>query len=149
MGLDPQKALAKRDEARDMQNRIGIQIVELNPIRKKKAVKKGMRRKRETSEDEGKEDYPEAWWRLGDYFRTGGEALRRIVLENADLLGVGQFLFPNLGLDPVADDRGVGVRGLGLLSGGAGGGTGRGRASLAHGSGAQRKLCGNGDEREL
>jgi hypothetical protein len=58
MGFDPQKALAKRDETRDMQNRIGIQTMELNPIRKEKAAKKGVRRKRESSEDKGKEDYP-------------------------------------------------------------------------------------------
>jgi hypothetical protein len=88
MGFDPQKALPKLDETLDMQNRIGIQIMELNPIRKEKAAKKGVRRKRETSEDEGKEDYPEAWRRPGDDFRTDDEALRRIILENTDLLGV-------------------------------------------------------------
>jgi hypothetical protein len=87
MGFDPQKTLAKHDKTCDMQNRIGIQIMELNPIRKEKAAKKRMRRKREASEDEGEEDYPKAWRRPGDDFRTGDEALRRIILENADLLG--------------------------------------------------------------
>jgi hypothetical protein len=30
--LDPQEALAERDEARDMKNGVWIQVVELNPI---------------------------------------------------------------------------------------------------------------------
>jgi hypothetical protein len=38
-----------------------------------------------------------------------------------DLLGGGHLLVPCLGLHPVADDGGVGVRGLGLLGSGAGG----------------------------
>jgi hypothetical protein len=88
MGFDPQKALAERDETRNMQNCIGIQIMELNPVRKEKAANKRVRRKRESSEDEGKEEYPEAWQRPGDNFWTGDEGLHRIILENADLLGV-------------------------------------------------------------
>jgi hypothetical protein len=73
MGFDPQKTLAKRDEICNMQNCIGIQIMELNPIHKKKATKKGVRRKRESSEDEGKEDYPKAWRRPG---MISGPAMR-------------------------------------------------------------------------
>jgi hypothetical protein len=57
-------------------------------------------------------------------------------------------LSPILGLDPITDDGGIGVRGLGPLSSGAGGGAGRGRASFAHSGSAQQELCGNGDERE-
>jgi hypothetical protein len=60
MGLDPQKALTERDETCNMQNRIRIQIMELNPIRKKKAAKKRVRGKRKSSEDESKKDYPKA-----------------------------------------------------------------------------------------
>jgi hypothetical protein len=147
MGFDPQKSLTEHDETRNMQNHIGIQIKELNPIRKEKAAKKRVRGKRKSSEDEGKEDYSEAWGRPGDDLWTGDEGLRRIILENADLLDVRQLLVPNLGLDPIIDDGGVGVRGLGPLSSGAGGGAGRGRASFAHSGGAQQELCGNGDER--
>jgi hypothetical protein len=88
MGFDPQKALTEHDETCNMQNCIGIQIMELNPIRKQKAAKKRVRRKRESSEDEGKEDYPEAWRWPGDDFWTGDEGLHRIILENADLHGV-------------------------------------------------------------
>jgi hypothetical protein len=46
VGFDPQEAFTKRDETRNVQNRIGIQIMELNPVRKEKAVKEGMRGKR-------------------------------------------------------------------------------------------------------
>jgi hypothetical protein len=38
MGFDPQKAFTERDEIRNVQNRIGIQIMELNPIREEKAA---------------------------------------------------------------------------------------------------------------
>jgi hypothetical protein len=46
VGFDPQEALAQRDEACDVQNRIGIQIMELNPIHEEKPAKEGMRGKR-------------------------------------------------------------------------------------------------------
>jgi hypothetical protein len=46
MGLDPQEALAKRNEARKMQNRIGIQVIELNPVSIEKAAKERVRGKR-------------------------------------------------------------------------------------------------------
>jgi hypothetical protein len=71
--------------------------MKLNPIREKKAMKKRVRGKRQPSEHEGKKNYPEAWRRTGDDFRTDDERLRQIILENADLLGVGQFLVSNLG----------------------------------------------------
>jgi hypothetical protein len=32
MGFDPQKALTKRDETRNVQNCVGIQVMELNPV---------------------------------------------------------------------------------------------------------------------
>jgi hypothetical protein len=80
MGLDLQKALTERDKTHNMQNRIGIQIMKLNPIRKEKAAKKRVRRKRKSSEGESKKDYPKAWGRPGDDLWTGGEGLRRIIL---------------------------------------------------------------------
>jgi hypothetical protein len=143
MRLDPQKTLIERDKTRKVQNRIAIQIMKLNPICEEKATKKRVWGKRQSSEHEGKKNYPKAWRRPRDDFWTGDKRLRRIVLENADLLGVRELLVPNLGLDLVADDGGVGVHGLGPLSGGAGGGAGCSRASLA-----QQELYGNGDERE-
>jgi hypothetical protein len=45
VGLNPQEALTKHDEARDMENGVGIQVVELNPIRKQKAAEKRMKGK--------------------------------------------------------------------------------------------------------
>jgi hypothetical protein len=61
--------------------------MELNPVRKEKAAKKRMRRKRKSPEEEGEKDYPEAWGRLGDDLWTGGEGFRRIILQNANFLG--------------------------------------------------------------
>jgi hypothetical protein len=80
MGLDPQKALTEHDETRNVQNNIGIQIMELNPIRKEKVAKKRVRGKRKSSEDDSKKDYPEAWGRSRDDLWTGGEGLRQIIL---------------------------------------------------------------------
>jgi hypothetical protein len=40
----------------------------------------------------------------------------------------------------MANDGGVSISSLGFLRGGAGGGSGRGGASLAHGLGAQQQL---------
>jgi hypothetical protein len=56
-----------------MQNRIRIQIMELNPICKKKAAKKRVRGKRKSSEDESKKDYPEAW---GGWGMISGPVMR-------------------------------------------------------------------------
>jgi hypothetical protein len=46
MGLDPQKAFTERDKTRNVQNSIGIQIMELNPVREKEPTKKRVRGKR-------------------------------------------------------------------------------------------------------
>jgi hypothetical protein len=46
MGFNPQETFTERDKTRNMQNRIGIQIMELNPIREKKSAKKRVRGKR-------------------------------------------------------------------------------------------------------
>jgi hypothetical protein len=46
MGLDPQEAFIERDKTRNVKNRIGIQIMELNPIREKEPAKKRVRGKR-------------------------------------------------------------------------------------------------------
>jgi hypothetical protein len=99
-----------------------------------------VRGKQKSSEDEGKKDYPEAWERPVNDLWTSDEGLHRIILENADLLGVRQLLVPDLGLDPITNDGGVGVRGLGPLSSGTGGSAGRDRASFAHNGGAQQEL---------
>jgi hypothetical protein len=45
VGLNPQEALAKRDEARDVKNGVGIQVMKLNPICKHKTAKERMRGK--------------------------------------------------------------------------------------------------------
>jgi hypothetical protein len=81
VGLDPQKTLAEYDEARDVQNGVGIQIVKLNPVSKKGTSEERMRGKREPPEKECKEKYPESWRWPGYDLRTGGENFRRVVLQ--------------------------------------------------------------------
>jgi hypothetical protein len=140
VGFDPEEALTERDETRNVENSVGVQIVELNPVSKEKTSEERMRGKRKPSKEKSEKDYPEACRWPGYDFRTGGENLRWIVLQEADLLSSRQFLVTDLGLDPVPNNGLVRIGGLGLFCGGTAGGTGRGRVSLAHGGGAQREL---------
>jgi hypothetical protein len=103
-------------------------------------VEERMRGKRQTPQQKGDKYYPESRGRPGNDLRAGGERFRRRVLQQAHLLGLGQLLVLGLGLNPTADDGGVGVSSLGSLGGGAGGSTGRGGTSLAHGLSARQEL---------
>jgi hypothetical protein len=88
VGLDPQEAFTQRDEAHNVKNRVGIQIVDLHPICEEKPVKEGMRGKRESPQQESHENYPESRGRPGTNIGTGGERFRRSVLEKSHLLGL-------------------------------------------------------------
>jgi hypothetical protein len=46
MGLDPQESFIEHDKTRNVQNRLGIHIMKLNPIRKKESAKKRLWGKR-------------------------------------------------------------------------------------------------------
>jgi hypothetical protein len=127
-----------------MENGVGIQVVELNPICKQKAAKKRMEGKRESPEKECEEKYPKSWRWPGYDLRTGGENFRRVVLQQANLLGARQLPIANLGLDPIPNIGRVSVGSLDLLHGG----TDRSRASLAYNGGAQQELCGREGRRD-
>jgi hypothetical protein len=45
VGFDPQETFIECDKTRNVQNHIGIQIMELNPIREEEATKKRVRGK--------------------------------------------------------------------------------------------------------
>jgi hypothetical protein len=45
VGLDPHETFTKRDEARNVKNGVGIQIMKLNPVCKQKTTKERMRGK--------------------------------------------------------------------------------------------------------
>jgi hypothetical protein len=138
VGFDPQETFTKRDKTRNVKNRIGIQIMELNPVNEKETTEERMWGKRQTPQQESDENYPESKWWPGNDLRTGGERFHQRVLQKAHLLGLGKFLAPGLGLDPTANGGTFGVGGLGFL--GSGSGAGGGRASLAHGLRAQQSL---------
>jgi hypothetical protein len=140
MGFNPQEAFTERDGARNVKDSVGIQIMELNPISKEKTADERIWGKRQTPQQEGDENYPESRRRPGNDLRAGGERLRQRVLQEAHLLGLGQLLVPDLGLDPAANDGAVGIGRLALLGGGAGGGACGGGAPLPHGHGAQQEL---------
>jgi hypothetical protein len=126
VGFDPEEALTERDETRNVENSIGIQIIELNPVSKQKTSEERMRGKRKSSKEKSEKDYPEARRWPGYDFRTGGENLHRIVLQEADLLGARQLPVADLGLDPVPNNGLVHIGGLGFFCGSTAGGTGRG-----------------------
>jgi hypothetical protein len=144
MGLDPQKTLTECHEACDVQNGVGIQIVKLNPVSKMETLEERMQGKREPLEKECEEKYPESWRWPGYDLRTSGENFRRIIFQQADLLGTRQLSVSTLGLDPIPNSGRVSVGGLGLLHGGTASGTGRDRAPLAHDDGAQQELHASG-----
>jgi hypothetical protein len=60
--------------------------VKLNPICEEKATKERMRGGAKVLGEEMQE-YPEARGWSGNIFRAGGESLRWIILQDADLLG--------------------------------------------------------------
>jgi hypothetical protein len=45
VGFDPRETLAERDETREMENCVGVQVMKLNPIDIKKATEERMRGK--------------------------------------------------------------------------------------------------------
>jgi hypothetical protein len=77
VGFDPQEAFAERDKTRNVKDGIGIQVVELNPVGKKKATEERMRGKGQSPQQKGNEDYPESRRRSGNNLRAGGERIRR------------------------------------------------------------------------
>jgi hypothetical protein len=46
MGFNPQEAFTEHDEARNVKDSVGIQIMELNPISEKETAEERMRGKR-------------------------------------------------------------------------------------------------------
>jgi hypothetical protein len=140
VGFDPQEAFTERDKARNVKDRIGIQVMELNPVSKEKTAEERMQGKRQTPQQEGNEDYPESRRRPGNDLRASGKQLRRHVLQESHLLSLGQFLVPDLGLNPAANGRAVGISHLGFLGGDTGSGTSGGGAPLAHGLRAHHGL---------
>jgi hypothetical protein len=138
MGFDPQETLTQRDETCYVQDGVGIQIMELNPIGKKKAAEELMQRKREAAEDKCKKKYPESHRWHGNDFWPADADFRGVVLQNAALHNLMHVLIQELGVALVAHGGRIRIssfRGfLGLLRGtrcSAGGG----RSSLAHGGG--------------
>jgi hypothetical protein len=89
VGFNPQEAFTERDKARNVEDCVGIQIMELNPVSEKEATEERMRRQRQTPQQKGDKNYPESRERPGDDLRAGGERFRRRVLQKAHPLGLG------------------------------------------------------------
>jgi hypothetical protein len=60
VGLDTEEALTEHDETRNVENDVGIQIVELNPVSKEETSLERMRGERKPSKEKSKKDYPKA-----------------------------------------------------------------------------------------
>jgi hypothetical protein len=137
VGFDPQKTFTERNKTHNVQDGVEIQIMKLNPIGEEKPAEERMRGKRKPPDEKSKEKYLEARGWSGNDLRSDDENFRRIILQDADFLGALHFLLQEFGLDLVAHGGRVGIRGLGFLHGGAGGGTDGCRTPLAHGDAAQ------------
>jgi hypothetical protein len=85
VGFNPQETFTKHDEAHYVQDGVGIQIMELNLIGKKKTTEEFMRRKREPVKCECKKKYPEPRRWPGNDFRPADADLRGVILQNASL----------------------------------------------------------------
>jgi hypothetical protein len=68
MGFNPQETFTQHDEACYVQDSVGIQIMEMNPISKEEPAEEWMWGKRKHSEKKSKEDYPESSGRPRDDF---------------------------------------------------------------------------------
>jgi hypothetical protein len=85
VGFDPQETLTQHDETCYVQDGVGIQIMELNPVGKKKTTVEFMRREREPAEDKCKKKYLESrGWPRND-FRPADVDFRGVVLQNSCL----------------------------------------------------------------
>jgi hypothetical protein len=135
VGLDSKEAFTEHDETRNVENSVGIQIMELNPICKEETPEERMRRKQKPSKEKCEKNYLETRRWTGNDFRAGGKNRRWVILQEADFLGIRQLLVTDLGLDPVPNDGLVCISGLGFFHGGTTGGIGRSRVPLAHGGG--------------
>jgi hypothetical protein len=65
VGLDTEEALTEHDETCNVENGVGIQIVELNPVSKEETLEERLRGEQKPSEEKSKKDYPEAHRWLG------------------------------------------------------------------------------------
>jgi hypothetical protein len=90
MGLDPEKRFAKHNEAGNVQNRVGRELVKLHAINKEKPTKKFMGRERKFTQEKCKEHHPIAARGLGDALGAGEDDL--IPFDEEYLfLGLGQI----------------------------------------------------------
>jgi hypothetical protein len=58
VGLDSKEALIEHDETRNVENSVGIQIMELNPVSKEVTPEERMRRKRKPSKEKSEKNLP-------------------------------------------------------------------------------------------
>src|SRR3954452_18421790 len=68
MRMDAQETFAKNDKNRDMENRVGCQLMQLYPIDKEEAAEKIVNRSGKTAQQEFSKDYPISVRRSGRSF---------------------------------------------------------------------------------
>jgi hypothetical protein len=68
IGVDAEEAFTKCDENGDMEDGIGSQLVQLNPVNKKESPKELMNRHGEAVKEEISENYPKSFGRIGGCF---------------------------------------------------------------------------------
>ena len=71
MGVDAQEALTEGDEAGDVEDGVGRELMELDAVNEKQPTKKLVGRNRKSAEDKGHEHHPPARFRARDYLVAG------------------------------------------------------------------------------
>jgi hypothetical protein len=127
MRVNAQEAFVEGFEARNVQDEIWRELMQLHAVNKEKPTKKFVGRDRETAKEESKEHYPPAFVWSGHSLVTGKLHLRRHG-EQPELAHLAEVALGELGSFPSCDPRfsGGGVasgafRGLFLPHGGGGG----------------------------
>ena len=100
--MDAEEALAKCDKDRNVKNRIGRQLVQLNPINEKESTKEFVNWKGQAANKEISEDYPKTFGRIGNGFITW-DLHRLIVCQQAHLLELAVVLRGEFGSLPSRD----------------------------------------------
>jgi hypothetical protein len=76
MRVDPEEGFAESNEARNVQDRIRRELVELHAIHKTQPTKEFVGRKRKTAEEKSKKNHPMAARGLGDALGAGEDDQR-------------------------------------------------------------------------
>ena len=96
MRLNAKPALAKSDEASNVEKRVGRQMVKLNAIEKEQSTEEVVDRKRKPTNNEGEKHNPIPRWGTGDYLIAGEFDGLPILRDQTPLAKLAEIALPRL-----------------------------------------------------